>query len=123
MKPLEPRPAASFEFREVLYEKRDRVARVTLNRPQAYNALSANGTAKWTLFDARGFPLYRAAILDVNTLGGRVDAAAQVLMVPLGQLDRAVGVDLGPGAEHDGRPASAVGACVPEVKLPPDAAV
>jgi outer membrane protein TolC len=33
---------------------------------QAYNALSATGTARWTLFDARGFPLYRAAIADVE---------------------------------------------------------
>lgn len=33
---------------------------------QAYNALSATGTARWTLFDARGFPLYRAALSDAE---------------------------------------------------------
>ena len=40
MRAFESRPAASFEFQEVLYEKRDRVARVTINRPDRYNAYS-----------------------------------------------------------------------------------
>ena len=40
MRPFESRPAASFEFREVLYDKRDRVARITINRPDRYNAYS-----------------------------------------------------------------------------------
>lgn len=40
MKALEPRPPASYEFREILYEKKDGLARVTLNRPAAYNAYS-----------------------------------------------------------------------------------
>lgn len=34
------RPAESFGFEEILYEKRDWVAHVTLNRPHAYNAYS-----------------------------------------------------------------------------------
>lgn len=34
------RDAASFDFHDVRYEKRDRVARVTINRPHNYNAYS-----------------------------------------------------------------------------------
>ncbi|MBI3015902.1 MAG: enoyl-CoA hydratase/isomerase family protein [Candidatus Tectomicrobia bacterium] len=37
---FEPRPAESFEFKEIIYEKKDWVARVTINRPHAYNAYS-----------------------------------------------------------------------------------
>ena len=36
--PLEPQPADSFAFRYIRYEKRDWVARVTINRPEVYNA-------------------------------------------------------------------------------------
>ncbi len=32
------KPADSFDFKEIIYDKRDWVARVTINRPQAYNA-------------------------------------------------------------------------------------
>jgi enoyl-CoA hydratase/carnithine racemase len=32
------KPAESFGFRDILYEKREQVARVTINRPEAYNA-------------------------------------------------------------------------------------
>jgi 6-oxocyclohex-1-ene-1-carbonyl-CoA hydrolase len=35
-----PRDPASFSFREVQYEKRDWVARITINRPHNYNAYS-----------------------------------------------------------------------------------
>ena len=35
-----PRKAESFDFKEVQYEKRDWVARVTINRPHNYNAYS-----------------------------------------------------------------------------------
>jgi enoyl-CoA hydratase/carnithine racemase len=37
---FEPRPAEHFSFREILYEKRSGVARITINRPQRYNAYS-----------------------------------------------------------------------------------
>lgn len=36
------RSPTSFEFREVGYEKRDWVARITINRPQRYNAYSTS---------------------------------------------------------------------------------
>ncbi len=39
---FEPRPAEDFVFKDLLYEKKDWVARVTLNRPHVFNALSAN---------------------------------------------------------------------------------
>jgi enoyl-CoA hydratase/carnithine racemase len=40
MNPLDPRPPASFEFQEILYAKAGGAARITLNRPAAYNAYS-----------------------------------------------------------------------------------
>jgi 6-oxocyclohex-1-ene-1-carbonyl-CoA hydrolase len=40
MSKFPPREAAAFEFKEVLYKKSEGVARVTINRPQAYNAYS-----------------------------------------------------------------------------------
>jgi enoyl-CoA hydratase/carnithine racemase len=40
MRTFESRPAASFEFKETHYEKRDNVARITINRPDRYNAYS-----------------------------------------------------------------------------------
>jgi enoyl-CoA hydratase/carnithine racemase len=40
MRAFPPREASSFSFREVLYEKRDGVARITINRAQRYNAYS-----------------------------------------------------------------------------------
>jgi enoyl-CoA hydratase/carnithine racemase len=40
MSHFEPKPADSYDFQEVLYEKGDWVARITINRPQAYNAYS-----------------------------------------------------------------------------------
>ena len=36
------RPAASLGFRDILYEKRDGVARITINRPHNYNAYSTS---------------------------------------------------------------------------------
>ena len=36
------RPADAFAFRETLYEKQDGVARITINRPQHYNAYSTS---------------------------------------------------------------------------------
>lgn len=35
-------PAESFDFRDILYEKRDMVARITINRPDAYNAYTTD---------------------------------------------------------------------------------
>jgi len=35
------RPAEEFDFQEILYEKKDYVATVTINRPKAYNAYSS----------------------------------------------------------------------------------
>jgi enoyl-CoA hydratase/carnithine racemase len=32
------RPAEEFQFADILYQKRDQVARITINRPEAYNA-------------------------------------------------------------------------------------
>jgi enoyl-CoA hydratase/carnithine racemase len=37
---FEPKPADSYDFHEVLYEKGDWVARITINRPHVYNAYS-----------------------------------------------------------------------------------
>ena len=39
-RPLAPRAPEDLGFREVLYAKRDGVARITLNRPGRYNAYS-----------------------------------------------------------------------------------
>lgn len=36
------RPAGEFGFKDILYEKKDLVARVTINRPEAYNAYTTN---------------------------------------------------------------------------------
>lgn len=35
-----PRPGSEFDFKEILYEKKDWVARVTINRPEVFNAYS-----------------------------------------------------------------------------------
>jgi enoyl-CoA hydratase/carnithine racemase len=40
--PLAARPAEEFHFHDILYEKRDWVARVTINRPKVYNAYRAH---------------------------------------------------------------------------------
>lgn len=37
---FEPTPVDSFDFKEILYQKSDQIARITINRPQAYNAYS-----------------------------------------------------------------------------------
>ncbi len=43
---FESKPADSFGFKEVLYEKKDWVARVTINRPKRYNAYSTPALAE-----------------------------------------------------------------------------
>ena len=40
MRVFESRPTSSFEFAEIIYEKRDSIATITINRPTAYNAYS-----------------------------------------------------------------------------------
>jgi enoyl-CoA hydratase/carnithine racemase len=45
---IDPRPSASFEFREIRYEKGDGVARVTLDRPKACNAYSTGALQELT---------------------------------------------------------------------------
>ncbi len=40
MKAFQPKPADSFEFKDITYRKKDWVATVTINRPQAHNAYS-----------------------------------------------------------------------------------
>lgn len=42
MRAFESRDASSFSFREVLYEKRGGIARITINRPSRYNAYSTS---------------------------------------------------------------------------------
>jgi 6-oxocyclohex-1-ene-1-carbonyl-CoA hydrolase len=42
MSKFPPRDATSFHFEEIQYQKRDSVARITINRPQAYNAYSTS---------------------------------------------------------------------------------
>ncbi len=37
---FQPRPAESFNFKDIIYEKKDWVATVTINRPHVYNAYS-----------------------------------------------------------------------------------
>lgn len=38
MSVLAPKPAVEFEFKDILYEKRESIATVTINRPESYNA-------------------------------------------------------------------------------------
>ena len=39
---FESTPASTFGFRDILYDKRDMVARITINRPDAYNAYTTD---------------------------------------------------------------------------------
>ena len=48
MSVLEPRDPASFGFQDICYAKRDWVATVTINRPQAYNAYTSRTLAELT---------------------------------------------------------------------------
>jgi enoyl-CoA hydratase/carnithine racemase len=43
------RPADSFDFQEILYSKRDWVARLTINRPEVYNAYSTRTIRELTV--------------------------------------------------------------------------
>ncbi len=44
------RPVEDFDFKEILYDKKDWVATITLNRPESYNAYT--GTELWELCEA-----------------------------------------------------------------------
>ncbi len=84
MRPFESRPEASFEFREVLYEKRDRVARITINRPERYNAYSTPALEELaTAFrdaafdDAVGVIVYTGAGTSSFCTGGDVKEYAE----------------------------------------------
>jgi enoyl-CoA hydratase/carnithine racemase len=84
MRPFESRPARSFEFREVLYEKRDRVARITINRPERYNAYSTPALEELaTAFrdaafdDAVGVIVYTGAGTSSFCTGGDVKEYAE----------------------------------------------
>mgnify|MGYP000051548454 CR=1 FL=1 len=50
MEVFKPRPSEEFAFQEILYEKRDGIARVTINRPYAYNAYTTR--TLWEMFQA-----------------------------------------------------------------------
>jgi enoyl-CoA hydratase/carnithine racemase len=84
MRFFESRPAASFEFREILYEKRDRVARITINRPDRYNAYSTTALEELaTAFrdasfdDAVGVIVYTGAGTAAFCTGGDVKEYAE----------------------------------------------
>ena len=49
MSTFKPRPAADFGFEQILYEKGDWVARVTINRPEVYNCYSAQTLQEMTI--------------------------------------------------------------------------
>ena len=46
MRYFQTKPADEFEFQEIIYEKRDWVARITINRPHNYNAYSTLALAE-----------------------------------------------------------------------------
>src|SRR5438067_984254 len=80
---FESRPAAAFTFRDVLYEKGGGIARITINRPQHYNAYST------AALDELG-TAFRDASFD--------DAVGVIVLTGAG--DRATG---GPGGRVDRR--------------------
>ncbi len=46
MRAFPPRPSSAFSFKEILYAKEDGVARITINRPDRYNAYSTTCLAE-----------------------------------------------------------------------------
>jgi 6-oxocyclohex-1-ene-1-carbonyl-CoA hydrolase len=82
MKATAPRPAASFEFQEILYEKNAPIpgaARITINRPARYNAYSTGALLELTqafadaaLDDSVGVIVYTGAGDRAFCTGGDV---------------------------------------------------
>ncbi len=79
MPKFEPRPAESYDFREIRYEKADWVARVTLNRPHNYNAYSTEALRELTTAfhdaafdDGVGVVVYTGAGTKAFCTGGDV---------------------------------------------------
>ena len=77
---LQPRAAESFTFEDILYDKRDWVARVTINRPQVYNAYRTQ-----TLIELR--EAFRDAAYD--------DAVAVLVLTGAGDKAFCTGGDVG----------------------------
>jgi len=84
MRTFSSRPAESFEFQAVLYEKRDRVARITINRPERYNAYStpaleelATAFRDASFDDAVGVIVYTGAGTAAFCTGGDVKEYAE----------------------------------------------
>jgi enoyl-CoA hydratase/carnithine racemase len=48
MSTFTPRPAAGFEFEEIIYQKADWVARITINRPAVYNCYTSRTLQEMT---------------------------------------------------------------------------
>ncbi|MBI4735698.1 MAG: enoyl-CoA hydratase/isomerase family protein [candidate division NC10 bacterium] len=46
---VQPRPPEAYQFRDVLYEKRDWIARITINRPRSYNSYTTATLQEMTL--------------------------------------------------------------------------
>jgi enoyl-CoA hydratase/carnithine racemase len=79
MPKFESRPAESLAFREVLYEKRDWVATITINRPHNYNAYSTEALGELAAAfqdaafdDAVGVIVYTGAGTRAFCTGGDV---------------------------------------------------
>ncbi|HET8679258.1 MAG TPA: enoyl-CoA hydratase/isomerase family protein [bacterium] len=90
VQPLRPRPAESFGFGDILYEKTGWVARVTINRPKVYNAYRTQ-----TLAEMR--EAFRDAALD--------DGVAVVVLTGAGEHAFCTGGDVGEyAAEFTRRP-------------------
>ena len=46
---VQPRPPAAYQFQDVLYEKKDWIARITINRPRSYNSYATATLQEITL--------------------------------------------------------------------------
>ena len=78
-------PAGDFGFQDILYEKKDLVARITINRPEVYNAYSTNTLKELTTAfndasadDQVGVIIYTGAGERAFCTGGDVKEYAEV---------------------------------------------